>query len=60
MGALMPLVHYRLPPRASFASTGYRHELNDSSPLTGALRVGQSIFGNQLQANVSVGFAMEF
>jgi probable HAF family extracellular repeat protein len=43
-----------------FASIGYRHELNDSSSLTGALRVGQSVFGSQLQANVGVGFAMEF
>ena len=29
-----------------FASIGYRHELNDSSSITGALRAGQSIFGN--------------
>ena len=43
-----------------FASIGYRHELNDSSSITGALRAGQSIFGNQLQVNVGVGFAMEF
>ena len=43
-----------------FASIGYRHELNDSSSITGALRVGQSIFGNQLQVNVGVGFAIEF
>jgi probable HAF family extracellular repeat protein len=43
-----------------FASIGYRHELNDSSSLSGTLRVGQSFFGNQLQVNVGVGFAMEF
>ena len=43
-----------------FASIGYRHELNDSSSITGALRAGQSVFGNQLQVNVGVGFAMEF
>ena len=43
-----------------FASIGYRHELNDSSSITGALRAGQSAFGNQLQVNVGVGFAMEF
>jgi hypothetical protein len=43
-----------------FASIGYRHELNDSSSITGALRAGQSIFGNQLQVNVGVGFATEF
>ena len=43
-----------------FASIGYRHELNDSSSITGALRAGQSVFGNQLQANVGVGFAIEF
>jgi hypothetical protein len=43
-----------------FASIGYRHELNDSSSITGTLRAGQSVFGNQLQVNVGVGFAMEF
>jgi probable HAF family extracellular repeat protein len=43
-----------------FASIGYRHELNDSSSITGALRAGQSVFGKQLQVNVGVGFAMEF
>jgi probable HAF family extracellular repeat protein len=43
-----------------FASIGYRHELNDSSSITGALRAVQSVLGNQLQVNVGVGFAMEF
>jgi len=43
-----------------FASIGYKHKLDDNSSITGALRVGQSVFGNQLQVNVGVGFAMEF
>jgi len=43
-----------------FASIGYKHEFDDSSSLTVALRVGQSVFGSQLQSNVDVGFAMEF
>jgi hypothetical protein len=43
-----------------FASIGYRHELNDSSSITGALRAGQSLFGNQPQVHVGVGFATEF
>ena len=43
-----------------FASIGYKHKLDDSSSITGTLRVGQSVFGNQLQVNVGVGFAMEF
>jgi hypothetical protein len=43
-----------------FASIGYKHELDDNSSLTVALRVGQSVFGSQLQSNVGVGFAMGF
>lgn len=43
-----------------FASVGYRRDLSDSSSLTGILRVHKSVAGNQLQANMGFGFAMEF